>query len=193
MIAGTLRSTRTIIRPLLAGLLIWAIPEHADGWPGLIGAELATFVLLPLLLALACCAPGVAGLAVPRRCRMWWRDLHYGRRPHISVRLRRLVYRADRYRCVYCRAADDLQLDHVRPWAAGGLTALFNLVTLCGPCNRVKSNYWRYRSGYVMYRGWPQTAALSRSQQLAAAASILAVERRARMSPLRWLLIAWSI
>lgn len=94
---------------------------------------------------------------------------------------------ADRYRCVFCKSAQQPQVDHIRPWAAGGLNSLFNFAILCGPCNRVKSNYWRYRGGFEMYRGWEG------SEDMITARRILACERRHRWNPLRWLRAAWAL
>jgi hypothetical protein len=82
---------------------------------------------------------------------------------------------------VYCHSRAGLQLDHIRPWSAGGLTSLFNLAVLCSLHNRVKSNYWRDRDGFVHYR------AFTRADDLAIAAAVLRAERRCRRSPLRWL------
>lgn len=46
-------------------------------------------------------------------------------------------------RCVYCATPLDLSmatLDHVFPLAHGGTNAHGNLVTACGPCNRLKGD-----------------------------------------------------
>jgi 5-methylcytosine-specific restriction endonuclease McrA len=46
-------------------------------------------------------------------------------------------------RCVYCASALDLDsatLDHVYPLAHGGTHAPGNLVSACGPCNRLKGD-----------------------------------------------------
>ena len=46
-------------------------------------------------------------------------------------------------RCVYCGhilALDSATLDHVYPLAHGGAHAVGNLVTACGPCNRMKGD-----------------------------------------------------
>jgi hypothetical protein len=126
-------------------------------------------------------------VAIPRSWRVWWRR---GRpRPSIRARLRRRVYAADNYHCVYCWRTVDLQLDHVRPWSTGGLSSLWNLVTLCGSCNRAKSNYWQYRNGRIVFRLWTydDVERMPTRYQLDIAAAILARERRARRNPLRWL------
>lgn len=96
-----------------------------------------------------------------------WRRKPPGR-PHIPVRLRRRVWGIDGHYCVACAAGcwrpgdlapDDtrLHLDHVKPYAWGGLTSGWNLVTLCRYHNLVKSTFWvgpggrwhyRHQSGY---------------------------------------------
>lgn len=48
----------------------------------------------------------------------------------------------DRYgrSCARCKSKSDLQMDHIVPVAAGGLTVKTNVQPLCGPCNRSKSD-----------------------------------------------------
>jgi hypothetical protein len=146
-------------------------------------AGLATLAVLMLaLVAAAPCLRGCAPALVPRARRIRYRR---GRaRPAIPAWLRRAVLAADRHRCVYCGSRAELQVDHIRPWAAGGLTALFNLAVLCRAHNRVKSNYWRDPDGYIHYRPFAGAA------DVAGATSILRAERRCRRSPLRWLRVA---
>jgi 5-methylcytosine-specific restriction endonuclease McrA len=46
-------------------------------------------------------------------------------------------------RCVYCAtplAAEHATLDHVFPVSQGGSDAPGNVVTACGPCNRLKAD-----------------------------------------------------
>lgn len=62
-----------------------------------------------------------------------------------SERLRKLVLHRDGHRCVVCRSRSDLQADHFVSWADGGVTTFDNLLTLCGTCNRHKSDL----------SGWP--------------------------------------
>lgn len=65
------------------------------------------------------------------------------RRTGISKALRLRVFRFDDYTCQYCGAqAPDVQLevDHVRPLAAGGDHSRANLVTACADCNRGKGS-----------------------------------------------------
>lgn len=61
----------------------------------------------------------------------------------VSLRLRFRVLTSSRFRCVYCgvTATDAaLVVDHVKPWARGGITAIENLVAACVPCNSGKSD-----------------------------------------------------
>jgi HNH endonuclease len=168
-----------------AAVIGWA----AEGEP-LRLAGLAGFLLPGILAGLM--LPGVVAsvtalplLLIPDRLRIWYR--HDRDRPGIPARLRRAVYAADGHACCWCRSTEGLQVDHVKPWSRGGLTALWNMVTLCGICNKVKSNYWVARDGYVFYRpfqgfGNPEVAA-----------GILAYELRHRWSPLRWVRAGWSL
>jgi len=63
-----------------------------------------------------------------------------------SLRLRFLVMRRDRFKCVLCGRSPalhpsiTLHVDHVVAWANGGATELANLRTLCSQCNLGKSN-----------------------------------------------------
>ena len=63
-----------------------------------------------------------------------------------SLRLRFLVMRRDAFRCRQCGTSPammpgvELHVDHVIAWAAGGLTTIENLQTLCLKCNLGKSN-----------------------------------------------------
>lgn len=173
--------------PLAGGVLAWQHAGQPEHLAGMIGAcALALLAGPPLLLVIAT-APGVLlQAAVPRR----WRIAHrHGQhdRPPVPRRLRRAVMRADRGRCVFCGSRDKPQLDHLRPWAAGGLSSLFNFFVLCALCNRVKSNYWVADDGYVFYRPFPGCD----DQQ--GAARIAAAERRARWNLLRYWRAAWSL
>ena len=189
------KETITMSHKIRAAAFVPAIPAGICGWAylGELGAATGFAVavalgllLWPLLiLAAVFFLPSCAGAVVPRRWRIWWRHEH--QRPSIPAWLRRAVLEADRHRCVFCGHRADLQLDHVRPWASGGLTSLWNLVTLCGPDNRTKSSYWRDLDGYVHYRSF------TGSDDVRKAAEILAAERRARLNPLRWLRAAWSL
>jgi 5-methylcytosine-specific restriction endonuclease McrA len=69
----------------------------------------------------------------------------------MTYALRNEVYRRWGRRCVYCGSTIRVEVDHVRPKAAGGLPVLENLLPLCFEHNRVKSNYWPG----LRYRPWP--------------------------------------
>lgn len=62
------------------------------------------------------------------------------RRERIPAEVRAFVWERDQGRCVSCDAEDDLQFDHVIPFARGGGNAAENLQILCGSCNRRKSD-----------------------------------------------------
>jgi HNH endonuclease len=182
------------------GHISWAVPLGLGGWAwsalhdagqmaGLATAEaLCLMGWVPAVLVLSYGLMSVPGMVVPRRIRKWYRrSWMRGARPHIPVILRRGVYAADRSRCVYCGSGLKLQLDHIFPWSLGGLTSLWNMAVLCGRCNRVKSNYWRFRSGYVVYRSFQG------SDNALMAAEILACERRVRWNMLRWMRAALAL
>ena len=63
------------------------------------------------------------------------------------------------------------------------MSVLTNAMTLCRWHNRVKSDYWEYKSGHVRYHPF------AGADNWRMAADILAAERRARLSPGRWLLL----
>jgi hypothetical protein len=171
---------------LAAAALVWFRFGQPAGLGGLAGTELAALVVYPLAaLAVLFGVPHLALSAIPDAWRKAYRDRH-GRRG-IPKRIRAAVLAMDRHRCLFCGEPGGLQIDHIRPWSCGGLDSLFNFVALCGPCNRVKSNYWVYPSGMVVYRAWEG------SEDALTAAEILFVERRALRSPARWLRAAWHL
>ena len=53
---------------------------------------------------------------------------------------REKIFSADGYQCRICGTGEDLQADHIHPWSKGGQTIVSNGQTLCGPCNRTKSD-----------------------------------------------------
>jgi 5-methylcytosine-specific restriction endonuclease McrA len=172
-----IRRARHGVLPVVsvAGFIVLGDPGGAGGAIAAlaVGALLSPF--LPLIMIGLAESPGAL---VPSRWRASWR---YGRpRPAIPAWLRRLVYAADRYRCVYCGNGGQLQLDHVHPWSYGGRTSFWNLMTLCGSCNRVKSNYWVNERG-THYRPFEGHG------NIVAAAAILRAEKRRRWSPIRML------
>lgn len=130
-------------------------------------------------------------VVVRRRWRIAYRKAHGregARSARITARMRRVVLAADRYECVIGEdCAGPVQVDHIRPWAAGGITCLVNLMGLCRYHNMVKSGYWRDRDGYVHYRPW------AGYDDVVLAAAILAAERSARWRPGRLLRAAWAL
>jgi hypothetical protein len=51
------------------------------------------------------------------------------------------VYIRDHFRCVWCGKDENLTLDHIIPWSAGGSDDVDNLRTLCWDCNEYRSNF----------------------------------------------------
>lgn len=170
--------------PCAGALFLWLAEDDPAGVTGLgllLGGGALLALFWPLLVLLAMEAPGAL---VPSRWRAWYHDRHRDEqgnmeRPHVSARLRRLVYAADRHACCYCRSSADLNLDHYRPWKQGGRTSYLNMLTLCAFHNRVKSDYWVARDGRVHYH------AFTGHNVPALAADIFALERRRRWSPAR--------
>lgn len=170
----------------VAAIAAWTYlhePLRGAGLGLLEGPALLLGVMSPGLLVSFEALPQVL---LPSGVRIWWRH-QQDHRPAIPRRLRLAVLAADRHRCCYCGSVFQLQVDHIRPWSLGGLSALWNLAVLCGPCNRVKSNYWVARDGYVFYRGFQG----SENQRLAA--EIFRFERRHRWNPGRWMRAGWSL
>ena len=62
------------------------------------------------------------------------------RRRCIPRAVRDQVFLRDGRACLACGARSDLQIDHVNPVSLGGSDDPDNLQTLCGSCNRAKSN-----------------------------------------------------
>jgi hypothetical protein len=175
----------------VAGVLPWARFHEPGHVYGLAVCALLALVLLPtLLLFVVFGVPYLTAGLIPREWRANYRH-RYDRADQKSARipawLRRATLAADRHRCAHCGSPDRLQIDHVIPWSLGGLTALFNLVTLCDVCNRTKSNYWVRRNGTVCYKPFPGL------NRLNVAAAITVSERRRRLNPLRWVWAAHSL
>lgn len=62
-------------------------------------------------------------------------------RKALSKKLRFEVFKRDKFTCQYCgRMAPDviLEVDHIKPVAAGGNNGMMNLITSCRDCNRGK-------------------------------------------------------
>lgn len=167
-------------------------PLHLIG----LGVMLVTGIaLIPAVIVLVIfLAPRSGPALVPRKWRKRYRkrliDRGITRSQQRSSRpsdfLRRVVFAADRNRCAYCRRhvhGPDRQVDHYLPWSQGGLTTVWNTMTLCRACNLTKSNYWRG----VFYRP------VEGYDDIGLAAAILAAERRHRYNPLRLTRAAWAL
>jgi HNH endonuclease len=219
------RKRRTYRKPATRGMIFLpALALPVWGWMALhiaasaIGfAVLGVMVLLSLMIvpALLLCLfflPTAWTGIIPRSWRQEHRKRHGRencRSSYIPKFLRHLVFAADGWRCVACGSREKLQVDHFFPWSLGGLTVLFNLVTLCGRCNRIKSNYWMFRrSGRVVYRAFDDAQELAdvaytqaaaslgtmiRSRAIDQAAGILADERAVRWLPTRAIRAAWHL
>lgn len=176
--------------PAVAGAWAWQQAGQAGHVAGAVAFIALGVLVVPPLLTSAVLAPGVlVQLLVPRSRRIAQRHGQHDR-PPVPARLRRAVLCADRGRCVARRlggCSGGIELDHLRPWAAGGLSTLFNFFGLCQRHNRVKSNYWVADDGYVSYRPFPGC------DDRLTAALIAAAERRARWNVLRWWRAAWSL
>lgn len=168
------------------GLLLWAWVSlgrvgHADGLYTVLGLSMVGAILMP---GIVISVEALPLLLIPARWRSAWRR---GRsRPSIRMYLRRAVLAADCYRCCWCHATADLQVDHIKPWAVGGLNALWNMAVLCGKCNRLKSDCWRFRGGRINYHPYGRG-----NKELALA--MLRYERWHRWKPTRWLRAGWSL
>lgn len=188
-----MRTRRTTVPciSVVFGVLPWArFGEPGHLWGLLASALLALAVLPTVLLLIAFGVPYLTSGLVPREWRARHRQKYTRASQHsayIPVWLRRACLAADRHRCAHCGSQIQLQIDHVIPWSLGGLTALFNMITLCGVCNRTKSNYFERSNGTVCYNPFP---GLDRQQ---VAAAILRSERRHRVNPLRWTRAAHSL
>ena len=64
----------------------------------------------------------------------------YQQGPLWQANLRGAVLARDGGRCVYCGAADDLEIEHVVARALGGSDRIWNRVAACRTCNRAKNN-----------------------------------------------------
>jgi hypothetical protein len=162
-------------------------PFRIEGLLAVVAIGLLAGAMTP---GIAVSAASLPLLLVPVRLRCWWRrgaPRNAQRSSYIPLRLRRAVLAADWYRCAWCHSTERLQIDHIRPWSRGGLTVLWNLMTLCGECNRLKSDYWIYRGGrarYNAFEGWHNPDQ---------ADGILRYEKLHRWSPGRWIRAGWSL
>ena len=62
------------------------------------------------------------------------------RREQIPDEVKVAVWDRDGGMCVRCESEEDLQFDHVIPFAKGGGINVENIQILCGDCNRAKSD-----------------------------------------------------
>lgn len=173
-------------RPLAVG------GAYAAWWAaaGLGALVLAGLLVIPaLVVTVVCFLPDLPKQAVPRTWRAGYRYRH-GRKGaksgHITDKLRRTVYTADRHRCVYCGSRSGLQVDHRIPWAWGGLTILWNCFTLCGDCNVRKLDYWEQH-------GKPRHSRHFNPVNAGLAHRIFRRETWRRWNPLRMFRIAWAL
>lgn len=174
----------------------WSAWREPGSFTGLAVMLVLGLAVLPALIVLAIFLVPKSGAALvsrERRKRYRRKLINRGipreqqRSSRISGFLRRVTYAADRYRCTGCRqklGVHFLQVDHYCPWSQGGLTTVWNTMSLCAGCNRVKSNYWHG----VFYR--PLDA---ESDDIRRAAAILARERRHRYNLLRLTRAAWTL
>lgn len=171
---------------LAPGIVLAGWGWHELGEPfrlaGLGIFEAAALIAWPLLALFA--VFGLPAMAMGMWPREWRKRARHGRpRPDIPRWFRRVVFSADRYRCVACGNSAVLHIDHFMPWSLGGLTSLWNCLSLCQDCNLAKSNAWYFGDKF-----WP---GMSRHPE--AARYILACERRRRHSVLRWLRVALAL
>lgn len=58
----------------------------------------------------------------------------------VTKKKRQTVYSRDGFKCVYCKSAEDLTLDHKIPESRGGDNEINNLHTACRVCNATKGS-----------------------------------------------------
>jgi predicted aminopeptidase len=63
----------------------------------------------------------------------------FGRMRSVYGKVRDSILGRDEYKCVYCGATDNLELDHFIPFERGGSSTPCNLVTACADCNASKN------------------------------------------------------
>lgn len=81
----------------------------------------------------------------------------------IPEKLRRAVLQRDNGKCILCSSKEKVKVSHPYPPSKGGLTVLWNLVTLCQRCWRAKGNKTPeefFHTAYVQFellkRAWPE-------------------------------------
>jgi len=131
-----------------AGLGLWAL---AASWslstdePGFIPAATARWIGTPKTIealrdaTLWIDVPDGYLMAVSDHpLELYWAIGRDDDRAPIPPEVRERVFTRDGRRCVWCRSAKRLSLDHIWPWSLGGPDTEDNLQTLCRPCNSSK-------------------------------------------------------
>jgi hypothetical protein len=77
------------------------------------------YLILSLILFSACC---------------------FSQRRYVSETTKKIVYTRDGGICQCCGSAQNLEYDHIIPYACGGSSKVSNIQLLCQKCNRSKSN-----------------------------------------------------
>jgi len=182
----------------VTGALPAAVLLGPWAWLGAPGVPVAGILLCSAALlcypAAALCSPGFPACLAPRQSRADWRhrrDRGEQRSGRVPAWLRRIVILAYLGRCA-ARKLDDPcaggpEVDHVIPWAVGGLSWFPNLRVLCQHHNKIASDYWVSRDGFVNYHPWPGAA------DAALAARIRRAEKWRGRNPLRWVLAALAL
>jgi hypothetical protein len=73
-----------------------------------------------------------------RGLKLWRIEGEERRRSKIPDTVRGKVYARDGFACRFCGSTKDLSIDHIHPWSLGGSDEIYNLQTLCRPCNSRK-------------------------------------------------------
>lgn len=72
-----------------------------------------------------------------------WKSICNVERGKVTNKIRFSIYQRDGYRCRMCGATNkesELEIDHIKPIAKGGLSTYNNLQTLCKRCNQIKGD-----------------------------------------------------
>lgn len=100
---------------------LWGFPEPGGEWVDVLHSELDS------------------AIRRARRHPEWIPRRRPKRRP-ISGAIRIQVFERDAYRCQRCGAWENLTVDHIVPFTAGGEDSLANFQTLCKSCNSWKGS-----------------------------------------------------
>jgi 5-methylcytosine-specific restriction endonuclease McrA len=173
---------------LVAGGAAWTALHDPLGGRGALASLALSELLVPGLFLFLLVAPSGIRESFPlRRTRIIRRKLARQaglRRPSLRARLKRMLLRAYRGRCVACRSRVRIEYEHRRPYSRGGKTWFPNMTLLCHECNEIKLSYWVERDGWVA-DGWGRV-------NHAQAARILFRERLALANPFMWWRAAWA-